>query len=216
MFIIGFGAIALLSGHPEYAVGPALLQNGNNMAPLYLAHLLGGDVMLGICAAAVFATILAVVSALTLAVAAAISHDLYGMVIRKGEQTEAEELRVSRIAALAFGLFTIALSVAFKGENITFLVVTSLSIAASSTFPVMFMACFWRPLTAAGALMGGTIGLVVAITGIILGPTVWVSIFGFDAPIFPYQYPTIISLPIAVVVTVAVSVMGKGFAKVPA
>ena len=215
LFIIGFGAIALLSGNPEYAVGPSLLQNGNNMAPLYLAHLLGGDVLLGICAAAVFATILAVVSALTLAVAAAISHDLYGMVIRKGEQTEAEELKVSRIAALAFGLFTITLSVAFKNENITFLVVTSLSIAASSTFPVMFMACFWRPLTAAGALAGGTTGLIIAVTGIILGPTVWVSIFGFDAPIFPYQYPTIISLPIAVVVTVMVSLMGKERTPVP-
>ncbi len=205
LFIIGFGAIALLSGNPDYTTGPGLLQNGNNMAPLYLAHLLGGDVLLGICAAAVFATILAVVSALTLAVAAAISHDLYGMVIRKGEQTEAEELKVSRIAALTFGLFTIVLSVAFKEENITFLVVTSLSIAASSTFPVMFMACFWRPLTAAGALAGGTTGLVIAVAGIILGPTVWVSIFGFDAPVFPFQYPTIISLPIAVVVTMTIS-----------
>ena len=208
LLVIGFGAIALLNGNPEYAAGPALLKNGNNMAPLYLAHLLGGDVLLGICAAAVFATILAVVSALTLAVAAAISHDVYGMVIRNGQQTEAEELKVSRIAALLFGLVTIALSVAFKEENITFLVVTSLSIAASSTFPVMFLACFWRPLTSMGALAGGTTGLICAVMGIVLGPTVWVSIFGFAAPLFPYQYPTIISLPIAVGVTVAVSLMG--------
>ncbi len=207
MIVIGFGAIALLAGNSDYAVGPALLRNGNNMAPLYLAHALGGNVLLGVCAAAVFATILAVVSALTLAVAAAISHDLYGMVIRKGKQTEAEELRVARFAALTFGLVTIALSVAFKEENITFLVVTSLSIAASSTFPVLFLACFWRSLTAAGALAGGTIGLVCAVTGIILGPTVWVSVFGFDTAIFPYQYPTIISLPIALIVVMTVSLL---------
>ena len=208
MIIIGFGTIAILNGNPEYTVGPGLLQNGNNMAPLYLAHALGGDILLGICAATVFATILAVVSALTLAVAAAISHDLYGMVIRKGEQTEAEELKVTRIAALAFGIFTIVLSLAFKGENITFLVVTSLSIAASSTFPVLFLACFWRPLTARGALFGGTTGLLIAVSGIILGPTVWVSIFGFETPLFPYQYPTIISLPIALAVTMGVSLAG--------
>lgn len=209
LLVIGFGAIALLNGNPEYAAGPALLKQGNNMAPLYLAHLLGGDIFLGICAAAVFATILAVVSALTLAVAAAISHDVYGMVLRKGQQTEAEELKVSRGAALVFGLVTIALSIAFKEENITFLVVTSLSIAASSTFPVMFLACFWPRLTAAGALLGGTVGLLCAVTGIILGPTVWVSIFGFDTPLFPYQYPTIFSLPIAVIVTMTVSLAGS-------
>jgi len=207
MIVIGFGTIALLNGNPDYAVGPALLRNGNNMAPLYLAHALGGDILLGICAATVFATILAVVSALTLAVSAAISHDLYGMVIRKGEQTEAEELRVSRIAAMAFGIFTILLSLAFKEQNITFLVVTSLSIAASSTFPILFLACFWRSLTAAGAFAGGTAGLICAVSGIILGPTVWVSIFGFTTPIFPYQYPTIVSLPIAIFTTVGVSLL---------
>jgi cation/acetate symporter len=208
MIIIGFGTIAILNGNPDYEVGPALLRNGNNMAPLYLAHALGGDILMGICAATVFATILAVVSALTLAVAAAISHDLYGMVIRKGEQTEEEELKVTRIAALTFGIFTIALSLVFKNENITFLVVTSLSLAASSTFPVLFLACFWPRLTAMGALAGGTSGLVIAITGIILGPTVWVSIFGFENAIFPYQYPTIISLPIALMVTMGVSLRG--------
>jgi len=178
------------------------------MAPLYLAHALGGDILLGICAATVFATILAVVSALTLAVAAAISHDLYGMVIRKGEQTEAEELKVSRFAALAFGLVTIVLSLTFKNENITFLVITSLSLAASSTFPVLFLACFWPRLTAKGALIGGTTGLLCAVTGVILGPTVWVAIFGFDTPIFPYQYPTIVSFPLAMVVTMSVSMLG--------
>jgi cation/acetate symporter len=208
MIIIGFGTIAILNGNPEYAIGPALLRNGNNMAPLYLAHALGGDILLGICAATVFATILAVVSALTLAVAAAISHDLYGMVIRKGEQTEAEELKVSRFAALAFGLVTIVLSLAFKNENITFLVVTSLSLAASSTFPVLFLACFWPRLTAKGALIGGTTGLLCAVAGVILGPTVWVAIFGFDTPIFPYQYPTIVSFPLAMVVTMSVSMLG--------
>ncbi|MFL2771719.1 MAG: sodium:solute symporter family transporter [Rhodospirillaceae bacterium] len=205
MIVIGFGTIAILNGNPEYTVGPGLLKNGNNMAPLYLAHALGGDILLGICAATVFATILAVVSALTLAVAAAISHDLYGMLYRKGEQSEAEELKISRWAALGFGIATIALSLAFKNENITFLVVTSLSLAASSTFPVLFLACFWPSLTARGALIGGTIGLVCAVAGVVLGPTVWVAIFGFENPIFPYQYPTIVSFPLALVVIVTVS-----------
>ena len=49
--------------------------------------------MLGLSAVA-FATILAVVSGLALAGASAISHDLYANVIRKGQATEAEEVRI--------------------------------------------------------------------------------------------------------------------------
>jgi cation/acetate symporter len=207
MIIIGFGSIAILAANPAYTVGPALLRNGNNMAPLYLAQALGGDIFLGITAAAVFATILAVVAGLTLAVAAAISHDVFGTVIRKGQVTEAEELKVSRIAAILFGVTSIALSIVFKNENITFLVVTSLSIAASSTFPLLFLACFWKPLNTAGALAGGIAGLVIAVAGIILGPTVWVAVFGYSAPVFPYQYPTIVGLPVALGVCVIVSLL---------
>lgn len=207
MVIIGFGAIAILANNPEYTTGPALLKNGNNMAPLYLAQALGGDVFLGITAAAVFATILAVVAGLTLAVAASMSHDVFATVIRKGKVTEAEELKVSRWSAIAFGAAAIALSVVFRNENITFLVVTALSIAASSTFPLLFLACFWKPLNSTGALVGGTVGLLTAVAGIILGPTVWVAIFGYPQPIFPYQYPTIVGLPVGLGVTMIVSLM---------
>ena len=172
-----------------------------------LAQAIGGDVFLGVCAAAVFATILAVVAGLTLAVAAAISHDLFGNVLRKGQSTESQEIFVSRVAAAAFGVVSIALSVVFRNENITFLVVTALSVAASSTFPVLFAACFWKPLTARGAVTGGTVGLILSVAGIILGPTVWVAVFGYAEPVFPYQYPTIATLPIAIVVMVAVSLL---------
>jgi SSS family solute:Na+ symporter/cation/acetate symporter len=116
-------------------------------------------------------------------------------------------MRVSRIAAVGFSIVSIALSVIFRHENITFLVVTALSIAASSTFPVLFLACFWKRLTAQGAVIGGSIGLVSALAGIILGPTVWVAVFGYATPIFPYQYPTIATLPIALILVMGISLM---------
>jgi cation/acetate symporter len=216
MIVIGYGTVAIVTGDPAYMTETGQLRGGNNMAALYLAHAIGGDIFLGLCAAAVFATILAVVSGLTLAVAASVSHDLFGMVIRAGRQTEAQEIRVSRIAAVVFGIASIALSVVFKNENITFLVVTALSIAASSTFPVLILACFWRPLTATGAVVGGTVGLVSAVAGIILGPTVWVAVFGYAQPIFPYQYPTLVTMPIAMILIVAVSLVGPKRAVQPA
>jgi cation/acetate symporter len=203
MIIIGYGAIAIVGKDS------ALLRHGNNMVPLALAHALGGDVLLGVCAGAIFATILAVVAGLTLAVAASISHDIYGTVIRQGRQSERQEIKVSRFAAVVFGAMGVVLSVVFRHENVTFLVVTSMSIAASSTFPALFLACFWRSLTATGAVYGGTIGLVFAICGIIVGPTVWVDVMGHSRSIFPYQYPTIVSLPVAFISIIAISIVGR-------
>ena len=84
-FIIGFGAIWLLSQNPElFNRGPdgsfdliRDLIGGTNMVAVHLASAVGGELLLGFLAAVTFATIVAVVAGLSLAGAAAISHDLY-------------------------------------------------------------------------------------------------------------------------------------------
>ncbi len=76
-FIIGFGAIVLISNNSLYLDSANSLIGGNNMAAIHLSHAVGGDILLGFISAVAFATILAVVSGLTLAGASAISHDLY-------------------------------------------------------------------------------------------------------------------------------------------
>jgi cation/acetate symporter len=67
-------------------------------------------------AAAAFATILAVVSGLTLAGAASISHDLYAPIIAKGKSLERDEIVVSGAATIALG--GIGLGIAFKEQNV--------------------------------------------------------------------------------------------------
>jgi cation/acetate symporter len=208
MIMIGYGAIAVLGNDPQYLEAPGKLIGGNNMAALYLAQALGGDVFLGIIAAVAFATILAVVSGLTIAAAATVSHDLYATFATKGFESEEQELRVSRIAAFSFAAVGIALSLFFQHENINILAATAFSVAASATFPTLTLALFWKRLTTAGAIAGGTSGLAAAIGGIVLGPAVWVGVFGFAEPVFPYQYPTIMSMPIAFVVAIAVTLLG--------
>jgi cation/acetate symporter len=101
-FIIGFGAIVMVLGNPQYldvakqAIdGGQPLLGGSNMAAVHLSHAVGGDFFLGFISAVAFATILAVVSGLTLAGASAISHDLYASVIKKGNVASMKELRVS-------------------------------------------------------------------------------------------------------------------------
>jgi len=204
---IGYGAIAIIGGDPNYVDAQGKVIGGNNLASLALAHSLGGNLFLGFVAAATFATILAVVAGLTLAAAATVSHDLFATVIRKGKQTEKEELWVSRCAALAFGIVGIVLSVIFRDQNITLLVITSFAIAASATFPLLALALYWPRLTTAGAMAGGISGLVSAIAAVILGPSVWVAVLGHPEPLFPYQYPTVMSLPLAFVMAIVVSLV---------
>jgi cation/acetate symporter len=122
-------------------------------------------------------------------------------------QTEAQELRVSRIAAFAFAAAGIALSVVFQKENINILAATAFSVAASATFPSLMLALFWRKLTTVGAIAGGTAGLVSAIVGIVLGPAVWVGVLGNAEPVFPYQFPTIMSMPLAFAIAICVSLL---------
>ena len=66
---------------------------------------------LGFISAVAFATILAVVSGLTLSAAAAVSHDIYANVICHGNADRKTELRISRITTLVIGLTTMALAI---------------------------------------------------------------------------------------------------------
>ena len=66
------------------------------MAAPLLAQAVGGEAFLGFISAVAFATILAVVAGLTLAGAAALSHDLWVNVVRHGVAPEREPaVRVS-------------------------------------------------------------------------------------------------------------------------
>ena len=200
-FIIGFSAIVLLAQHPEFfqrnPEGVLTLIGGNNMSAVHLSNAVGGTFLLGFISAVAFATILAVVSGLTLAGASAISHDLYASVFARGRTTEQREVVISRIATIVLGVIAILLGIAFQKQNIAFLVGLTFAVAASANFPVLFMSIYWSKLTTRGALFGGTIGLLTAVVLVILGPTVWVDIFGFESAIFPSKYPALYSVTAA-------------------
>jgi cation/acetate symporter len=196
-FIIGFGAIVLVGTNPSYLDTAGGLLGGNNMAAVHLAHAVGGDLFLGFISAVAFATILAVVAGLTLAGAAAVSHDLYASVFRHGRSTEASEIRVSKIATLALGVVAILLGILFEKQNVAFMVGLAFAVAASANFPVLLLSIFWRGFTTRGAVIGGSLGLVSAVTLTVLGPAVWVKVLGYADPIFPYDAPGLFSMSLA-------------------
>ncbi|MCC8365339.1 cation/acetate symporter ActP [Xenorhabdus sp. PB61.4] len=196
-FIIGFGAILLVSPNAAFKDGTGALLGGTNMAAVHLATAVGGDFFLGFISAVAFATILAVVAGLTLAGASAVSHDLYANVIKQGQANERDELRISKITVVFLGVIAIGLGILFEKQNIAFMVGLAFSIAASCNFPIILLSMYWNNLTTRGALIGGWLGLIIAVVLMILGPTIWVSILGHEKPIYPYEYPALFSMIVA-------------------
>ncbi|KJK24721.1 acetate permease [Burkholderiaceae bacterium 16] len=193
-FIIGFGAIVLVSTNPVYKDALGGLLGGNNMAAIHLANAVGGNVFLGFISAVAFATILAVVAGLTLSGATAVSHDLYATVFKKGNATSDKELRVSRYTTVALGIVAVILGIAFEKQNIAFMVSLAFAVAASATFPVLFMAVLWKDCTTRGATIGGFLGLITAVGLTIVSKSVWVDVFGYKDAIFPYTSPALFSM----------------------
>ncbi len=199
-FIIGFGAVVLLTGNPEYldTVKGGII-GGGNMAAIHTAHAIGGNIFLGFISAVAFATILAVVSGLTLAGASAVSHDLYANVFARGRVDEITEMKVSKYSTIALGILAIILGIAFEKQNIAFMVGLAFAIAASANFPILFLSMFWGKLTTKGAVWGGGLGLLTAVILVVLSKAVWVDILGYKTAIYPYGNPAIFSVTIAFV-----------------
>jgi cation/acetate symporter len=212
-FIIGFGAIVLVANNPQYVVDVTKnvlnLKGGSSMAAVYLSHSIGGDLFLGFISAVAFATILAVVSGLTLAGASALSHDIYANVIMKGKSTEAQEVWVSKLCVIGLGILAVILGILFEKQNVAYIVALTFSVAACSNFPILVLAVFWRGLTTRGAVIGGYLGILGSIGLLIIGPTVWTKVLEMGPPIFPYDFPTFVVLPAVLIVAYVVSVTDK-------
>jgi cation/acetate symporter len=202
-FVLGFGAMVLVGPEAIRAVDA-----GGNMAAPLLAELLGGTPFLGFIAAVAFATILAVVAGLTLSGAAALSHDLWVSVVRRGHADPREQLRVARLATLALGVIAVALGITFKGQNVAFMVSLAFAIAASANFPALTLAIFWRGYTTAGAVTSMVAGTVLTLVLIYLSPTLQMDILGRESAWFPLKNPALITIPLSFLGGIVVSLLG--------
>ena len=203
-FILGFGAMVL--------VGPDAIKaidKGGNMAAPLLAEFLGGTPFLGFIAAVAFATILAVVAGLTLSGAAAISHDLWTSVFRKGKAKDGEELKVARAASLGLGIVAILLGILFKGQNVAFMVGLAFAIAASANFPALVLSIFWRRYTTAGAVASMLTGTIGTLLLIYLSPVIQVDILKEAGAWFSLRNPGIVTIPGSFLVGIVVSLLTR-------
>jgi cation/acetate symporter len=199
-FILGFGAMVLVGQDAIRAVDA-----GGNMAAPLLAEVVGGQAFLGFIAAVAFATILAVVAGLTLAGAAALSHDIWVSVIRGGHATEREQFVLARLATVLLAIASIVLGIVFKGQNVAYMVGLAFAIAASANFPALVLSVFWRAFTTRGAQASMIIGTLSTLLLIYFSPTIQVDILKAPTAWFPLRNPGLVTIPLSFLVGIAVS-----------
>jgi cation/acetate symporter len=201
-FILGFGAMVIVGRDAIQAIDA-----GGNMAAPLLAEAVGGQAFLGFIAAVAFATILAVVAGLTLAGAAALSHDIWVNVVRGDKADGKEQLLVARAATVLLAVVSIALGIAFKGQNVAYMVGLAFAIAASANFPALVLSMYWKPFTTNGAVASVVVGTLTALGLIYLSPTIQVDMLEHATAPFPLRNPGIVSIPLAFVVGIVVSLV---------
>jgi cation/acetate symporter len=175
--------------------GITAVDKGGNMAAPLLAQAVGGSAFYGFVCAVAFATILAVVAGLTLSGAAALSHDLWVSVIKDGKANEHEQMRVAKMATVCLGLLAIGLGIAFKGQNVAFMVGLAFAVAASANLPALLLSMFYRRCTTRGAVAAIVVGTGSAIVLIFLSPTVQVELLHKARAIFPLKNPAVVTMP---------------------
>jgi cation/acetate symporter len=206
--VLGFGAAALLD--------TSTLDASGNLASPKLAEAVGGGagstggaILLALIAAVAFATILAVVAGLTLTSSASVAHDIYNSVIKKGQATEQQEIRMTRIAAGVIGGVSILLAIPAQSLNIAFLVALAFAVAASANLPAIVYNMFWRRFNTRGAVWSiygglGSALLLVFFSPVMSGkgvdPATGKSLSLLPASIdiswFPLENPGLVSIPL--------------------
>lgn len=206
--VLGFGAAAL--------VGPDRIMSApgtaNAAAPL-LALELAGPVFMALISAVAFATVLAVVAGLAITASASVAHDIYDAVLRDGQSTEEEQVRVSRITVIVIGVAAIALGILVMQQNVAFLVSLAFAIAASANLPTILYSLYWKKFNTTGAVASIYTGLGAALLLIIFSPAVSGSptsmIPSVDFAWFPLTSPGIVSIPLAFLAGYIGTLVGK-------
>lgn len=205
---IGFFYILTLYMGLGSMIGGVLDVESSNMSGPLLAKSFGIG-LFSIISAIAFATILGTVSGLIVASSGAIAHDFIDKYL-KVEMTDKAKVKAGKIAAFSVGVFAILLGILFEGMNVSFLVGLAFAVAASANLPAILFLLFWKKTTAKGIAWSIIIGIVSSIGIILFSPTMYdkYGLIAKDAPI-PLDNPGIISIPLAVITLVVVSLLSQ-------
>ncbi len=200
-----FYVLTLYMGLGSMINGALDVESSNMSAPL-LAKTFGVGIF-SIISAIAFATVLGTVSGLIVASSGAIAHDFIDKYLQV-KMTDKAKVKAGKLAAVGVGIFAIILGILFKGMNVSFLVGLAFAVAASANLPAILFLLFWKKTTAKGIAWSIIVGIVSSIGIILFSPTMYekYGLISNDAPI-PLDNPGIISIPLAVITLVVVSLL---------
>ena len=217
VLIGGFYLMTLVVGFAAAAyVGPERIKEAaggaNSAAPL-LALELAGPIFMALIAAVAFATVLAVVAGLAITASASVAHDFYHEIIRNGESTEEEQVRVSKITVVVLGVISVVLGILAMDQNVAFLVSLAFCVAASANLPTILFSLYWKKFNTTGAVWSTYGGLISALVVLIFSN----AVSGAPGAMFPdadwsfiaLTNPAIISIPIGFALAILGTYLGK-------
>ena len=202
-----FYILTLYMGLGAMTNGVLDMESSNMSAPLLAKYF--GIGLFAIISAIAFATILGTVSGLIVAASGAVAHDLMDRYMNL-KLSDKAKVRAGKLTAIVVGGIAILLGILFKGMNVSFLVGWAFAVAASANLPAILMLLFWKKTTAQGITYSILVGIISALTIILLSPDMY-DRYGLDpasAPI-PLGNPGIISIPLSFITLIVVSLMTR-------
>ncbi len=203
---IGFFYVLTLFMGLGAAINGVLDLESENMSGPLLAKFFGLG-LFAIISAIAFATVLGTVSGLIVASSGAIAHDFMDKYLNM-KMTDNAKVKAGKISAVCVGILAITLGILFKGMNVSFLVGLAFAIAASANLPAIIFLLFWKKTTAKGIAWSIVTGISSSILIILFSPTMYekYGLLPKDA-LIPLDNPGIISMPLAIIVLIVVSLM---------
>ena len=158
-------------------------------------------VIAGLVAAGGLAAALSTADGLLLAIANALSHDIYYRMIDPHAATK-KRLIISRVLLVIVAIAA-AYTASTKPSTILAMVAWAFSIAASGLFPALVMGIWWKRTTGPGAVAGMLAGYAVCVYYLVMtqfyGMPLWFGVKNISCGLF--------GIPVAFIVTYVVSMM---------
>lgn len=202
--LVGFALLGYFSAHPE-ALPPGidLIENGDQIFPLYIAEFLPTGVS-GLVVAALFAAAMSSIDSGVNSVTAVVQTDFLDR-FRRRPETEEGHLRFSKYLAFGIGVITVAASSLMQYVPGNFLEVTqkTTNLLVTPLFALFFLALFVPFATALGAIAGCICGIATAVC---IG--YWDVITGL--PGLSFQWIGISALTVNISVACTISYLSSG------
>ena len=172
-----------------------------------------GSILSGITCAGAFAAFMSTFSGLLVSMTGALAHDVYGRILRPSS-TPDERMRMFKLCAVICGAGAIVLGFLVEAFEINKMVGWAFAIAATSYFPLLFLATWWRGITmkgaATGMLVGGTLSLLAIASTMFADQAKWagdLKTFYATHPLLRIlaEQPAIWGLPLAMLLMIVIS-----------